>query len=112
MERFRPLGACGRTRSVIRVALAFVCFLPAAISQTPTDSYARGMSLAAGERWDEARVAFEAVLRQQPEDKRFPLELAGIAFKQRNPSLAKRWLRRALQIDPADAYANDFLATL
>ena len=46
-----------------------------------------------------------------PRDKRFPTELAGIAFRQKNYSQAARWLQRALQINPRDAYANDFLAT-
>jgi tetratricopeptide (TPR) repeat protein len=46
-----------------------------------------------------------------PRDKRFPTELAGIAFRQKKYSQARRWLRHALKIDSRDAYANDFLAT-
>src|SRR5207245_6852395 len=45
-------------------------------------------------------------------DKRFPLELAGIAYKTNKYSEAKTNLRRALRLDEDDAYANDFLATI
>src|SRR5262249_10537468 len=38
-------------------------------------------------------------------------ELAGIAFRQKNYPQTVRWLQLALEIDPRDAYANDFLAT-
>src|SRR5262249_26323172 len=44
--------------------------------------------------------------------KRFPIELGGIAFKQKRPALASRYLRHALRIDPTDSYANDFLGTI
>ena len=45
-------------------------------------------------------------------DKRFPIELAGIAFKQKHPVGASRYLRHALRIDPEDSYTNDFLGTI
>ena len=47
-----------------------------------------------------------------PGDERFPLELAGVAFKQKRYSAAARHLRKAIRIDPADVYANDFLGTI
>lgn len=40
------------------------------------------------------------------------MELAGVEFKQKRYSEAARWLRRALALDPADAYANNFLASV
>src|SRR5437868_12511825 len=70
------------------------------------------MALAKLERWDEARTAFELGRGQYPDDPRFTVELAGIAFKQRRYDDAKRDLRIVLRRDPDDRYANDFLATL
>jgi tetratricopeptide (TPR) repeat protein len=71
-----------------------------------------GSALAHLERWDDARRAFAAAARLQPGDKRFPLELAGVAFKQKQYAQATRFLRRALRLDPRDSYGNDFLATV
>jgi tetratricopeptide (TPR) repeat protein len=47
-----------------------------------------------------------------PADSRFPVELAGIAFKQKNYPQAARRLRQALRLAPGDPYANNFLATV
>jgi hypothetical protein len=71
-----------------------------------------GVALAHLERWQEARAALLRGEQLAPRDKRFPIELAGIAYKQERTGDAKRYLRRALRLDPADAYANDFAATL
>ena len=48
----------------------------------------------------------------QPNDERFPIELGGVAFRERRYSEAARWLRRGLQLRPEDPYANEFLATV
>jgi tetratricopeptide (TPR) repeat protein len=74
--------------------------------------YEYGVALAHLERWDEARVALTAGSRLAPRDKRFPIELAGVAFKQKKQALAIAYLRRALRLDPQDAYSNEFIATL
>ena len=50
--------------------------------------------------------------RAAPRDKRFPVELAGVEFKQKKYAAAKHDLRRALQLDAKDEYANEFLATI
>jgi tetratricopeptide (TPR) repeat protein len=71
-----------------------------------------GSALAQLGRWDDARRAFLAGHHLQPTDKRFPIELGGVAFKQRRYSEASAWLRRGLRLDPADSYANDFLGTI
>src|SRR6478672_7867115 len=71
-----------------------------------------GIALAHQARWEEAGKALSAGQRFAPNDKRFPIELAGIAFKQKNYREAKHNLRRALDLDPQDAYANEFLATI
>ena len=71
-----------------------------------------GTALAQLGRWDGARQAFARGARLRPDDKRFPLELAGVAFKRKQYAVAARHLRRALRLDPADSYGNDFLGTV
>ena len=74
--------------------------------------YYHGLALAHLGRFDEARKAFLAGRRAMPHDKRFPTELAGVAFKQKKYPQAASYLRAALRLDPTDAYVNDFLATV
>lgn len=74
--------------------------------------YYDGLALAQLQRWDEAKQALRLAQRKSPLDKRFPVELAGIAFKQKRYREAEANLRRALHLAPQDHYANDFLATL
>ncbi|HZE80311.1 MAG TPA: tetratricopeptide repeat protein, partial [Candidatus Polarisedimenticolia bacterium] len=86
------------------------------LQQAPRNSadldYYYGVALAHLQRWEEASRALSAGQRLAPNDKRFPIELAGVAFKQKNYGEAKRDLHRALRLDPKDAYANEFLATI
>jgi hypothetical protein len=70
------------------------------------------LALARLEKWDEARLAFEAGSRKSPQDPRFPVELAGVAYKQKNFRIAKNQLRRGLVLNPQDAYSREFLATI
>jgi tetratricopeptide (TPR) repeat protein len=82
---------------------------------SPADAdidYCYGSALAQIGRLDDARRAFLVGRRLSPRDKRFPIELAGVAFKQKRFSSAAVWLRRALRLDPNEAYANDFLGTV
>lgn len=85
-------------------------------SASPADSpdiaFYYGSAQARLEHWKEAAVAFEIGRRLAPRDPRFPTELAGVAFKQKHYPEAENWLRRALNLAPNDAYANDFLATV
>lgn len=74
--------------------------------------YYFGTALAQLGRLDDARLAFLTGLRLAAHDKRFPMELAGVAFKQKHYRTASVWLRHALGIDPTDRYANDFLGTV
>ena len=87
-----------------------------ATTRTPPRSADRdfndGMAMARAGRWPEAERALEAGWRLAPRDERFPVELAGIAYKQKKNALAERRLRAALRLAPHDSYANDFLATL
>jgi tetratricopeptide (TPR) repeat protein len=71
-----------------------------------------GTALARLGRLEDARKAFQAGARLRPSDERFPVELAGIAFKQKLYPEAARYLHRALELAPNDSYANDFLGTV
>lgn len=71
-----------------------------------------GMALARLGRWAAAASVLEEGRGLAPADPRFPIELAGIAFKQKKNALAERRLRQALRLAPDNAYADDFLATL
>src|SRR5947208_1567083 len=81
-------------------------------TRSPDLQFYYGIALAQVGRLDDARNALLAGARAQPRDKRFPLELGGVAFKQKLYPDAVRYLRRAVTLDPGDAYANGFLATV
>jgi tetratricopeptide (TPR) repeat protein len=72
----------------------------------------RGLALAHLQRWEEAKAAFEAGREKAPGDPRFLIELAGISYREKHFSEAKRVLRRALVMNPKDEYANSFLASI
>ncbi|MBZ5578698.1 MAG: hypothetical protein LAP40_19215 [Acidobacteriia bacterium] len=76
------------------------------------DDIDRGMELARAGRLAEARAVFLHGESVAPRDKRYPLELAGLEYRLKNLAAAKRNLERALALDPADAYGNDFLGTV
>lgn len=80
--------------------------------QSPELDFLRGLAFARLEKWDEAKLAFEVGARKAPRDSRFPVELAGVAYKQKDFRAAKKSLYTALRLNPADAYANEFLATI
>ena len=60
--------------------------------------YYYGSALAHLGRWNEARAAFLAGRRLRPGDERFPIELGGVAFKQKRYAEAARWLRKGLRL--------------
>jgi tetratricopeptide (TPR) repeat protein len=74
--------------------------------------YYEGSALAHLDRWEDAERVLRAGSRLAPGDKRFPIELGGVAFKQKRLPAAATWLRWGLRIDPTDTYANDFLGTV
>jgi hypothetical protein len=80
-------------------------------SRTAAMEYFLGIALAQLGRFDEAQTALDAGRRMAPDDSRFPVELAGIAFKKKDYPLTIRLLRTALCLAPGDTYANDFLGT-
>ncbi|MBS1803125.1 MAG: hypothetical protein JST28_07135 [Acidobacteria bacterium] len=71
-----------------------------------------GMALAHLQRWSESRIALLAGRKTCPQDKRFPTELAGVAFQQKHYSEAAHWIQIALRLDPMDEYANEFAGTV
>jgi tetratricopeptide (TPR) repeat protein len=79
---------------------------------SPDVDFYYGSALAQLERWDEARKAFQQGQHLDPRDERFPVELAGVAFKQKQYDEAVKNLHRALKLKPGDEYANDFLGTV
>lgn len=91
---------------------AILELLPDSRQNPPELDYYRGMALAALEQWPEARAALERGQTKAPLDKRFPVELAGIAYKEGRYPAGKKHLQRALKLDRQDPYANDFLASL
>lgn len=81
-------------------------------AQSPDFDFLEGLALARLERWEDARKAFEAGRSKSPTDARFLVELAGVAYKQKDLSTAKRDLSAALGFRPRDTYAREFLGTL
>lgn len=72
----------------------------------------RGLSLAQAGKLEEAKTTLLRARRSYPLDPRFPLELAGVAYRQSNPAQAKRLLMLALRLDPNSEYGNSFLASM
>jgi len=86
--------------------------LSAVSTRSAEEEYEYGVALAQLGKWDQAHAALARGYRTQPGDKRFPIELAGVAFKQKNSRQAAGYLHRALRLDAKDDYANEFLATV
>ncbi len=80
--------------------------------QSPELDLLAGLALARLEKWSEAKQAFETGLRKAPKDPRFSVELAGTAYQQKDFRTAKERLRKALDLNPQDAYSREFLATI
>jgi tetratricopeptide (TPR) repeat protein len=110
VDRLKQLSAGEQWQEVVR--LTETSSPPETSHRSADLDYYYGMALARLGRWDEAARAFRAGIRLKPNDKRFPLELAGVAFKQKNYPCTVSNLRRALELDPEDSYASDFLASI
>ncbi len=96
---------------MIRLAISAL-FAIAAFAADGDRDFEQGMQLARAEKWDAAREAFLRGRATAPDQKRFSLELAGIAFRTGDRLKAIEELRRALAIDPRDDYANDAIGSL
>ena len=71
-----------------------------------------GLALAHLEKWTEARATLIVGEHACPMQKRFAVELAGIAFELKRYPESASWLRKALKLDPKDDYANNFAGTV
>ena len=80
--------------------------------QSPESEHKRALELAAAGNIEQAKAILVTEQEKNPNDKRFPIELAAIGFKAGNYREARRYIHRALRIDPDDIYANDFNATV
>jgi tetratricopeptide (TPR) repeat protein len=81
-------------------------------SRTADVNFDLGMALAHLQRWEQARSALLAGQTMCPREKRFPIELAGVAFQQKKYPQAASWIEKGLRLDPADEYANEFAGTV
>jgi hypothetical protein len=87
--------------------------LAAGPAQQPAEfDLIEALALARLSRFSEARAALEAGRQKKPDDPRFPTELAGLAYKQKNFGEAKRELRASLKLDPGASYNHEFLGTI
>lgn len=103
-EQLQALAAAHRWNEI-------VLQLEPVAPRTADMNFYLGLSLAQLGRLPEAQTVLEAGRHLAPSDPKFSVELAGIAFKQKNYPRTIRRLRQALHSEPNDAYANDFLAT-
>jgi tetratricopeptide (TPR) repeat protein len=85
-----------------------------AVCRSPDLNFEYGLALAHLGHWPEAHAALLAGRGQSRSraQQRFDVELAGIAFEQKRYPGTAAWLRRALQLDPKDDYANNFAGTV
>jgi hypothetical protein len=81
-------------------------------SRSADDQFELGMALAHLQRWNEAKAALLAGEKACAGEKRFPIELAGVAFQQKRYPEAAKWIEKGLRLDPRDEYANEFAGTV
>jgi tetratricopeptide (TPR) repeat protein len=80
---------------------------------TPADfGLYRGLALAHMERWDEAQKVLEATLANNPGDARIMAELAGLAYRKKDFSRAKRYLLHSLKDNATDEYSVNLLGSI
>jgi hypothetical protein len=105
LEEVRRLYAEKQWDQVVRVS--------SGVTDAPAElDYLRGMALARLGRWQEAREALESAQRKAPREARYLEELAGTCYRLNDSGAAKKHLRAALQLEPRDAYALEFLGTI
>jgi len=80
--------------------------------QSPDFDFLRGLACARLQRWNDARLALQAGHAKAPDQPRFLVEMAGVDYKVKHFSSAKRHLRAAQGLDPHDTYIDEFLGTI
>jgi tetratricopeptide (TPR) repeat protein len=91
---------------------ALVTLLQPIDPRTAEIDFYLGIAYAHLGRVADARATLEAGRRLAPADPRFPTELAGIAFEQKDYSETIHRLHQALHLAPGDDYSNNFLGTV
>ena len=81
-------------------------------AQRANSAFDRAIKLSRQQNWPDARRALLYGARMCPRQKRFPIELAGVAFEQKEYPEAAKWLRKGLKLDPSDRYANNFAGSV
>jgi hypothetical protein len=97
---------------VIRLLLPLVLAVLVCAAEPAGELLAQALAAARSGDLAAARRALEDGRRRFPADPRFPRELAGVAYREKDSPAARRYLHAALHQDPADAYSNQFLASL
>ncbi len=105
LSEVRQLYETGRWNDVVQA-------VPESPDADADLQFYRGLALAQLKRWEEAKKTFKEGLRDYPRDPRFLVELAGIAYREKQFAKAERYLRRSLALASDDEYANDFLASI
>lgn len=80
--------------------------------RTPDALFYKGLALARLHRINSAMQALIEGQRSYPSDARFPVELGGLYFQQKDYRNAIRALQSASRLNPADEYTNNFLGSL
>ncbi|HKQ87770.1 MAG TPA: tetratricopeptide repeat protein, partial [Candidatus Acidoferrales bacterium] len=116
-----PVGPCaGQTASVESIHKLYdqkqyseiVRLVPRSAANPPELDLYLGLAFAQLRCFSEANAALKDGERKNPQEERFPVELAGVAYRRNDLAEAARDLRRAIRLDPHDSYALNFLGTL
>ena len=116
-----PAGPCtGQTASVESIHKLYdqkqysevVRLVPRSAANPPELDLYLGLAFAQLRRFSEAKAALKDGERKNPREERFPVELAGVAYRRNDLVEAARDLRRAIHLDPNDSYALNFLGTI
>lgn len=98
--------------NILRLYSLAVLLAGATVASDVETFYRQGIAFSQNAKWKEAHEAFSLGAKADPADVRFPLELAGVAYKTGDRSAAKHHLHRALRLSPNEAYASEVLASL
>jgi hypothetical protein len=100
-------------KTTLLLLLCALVQLSRAASNTSADALlAEAISLAGSGRLEEAESVLLKGKLAFDDDARFPIELAGIAWRKKDPAHAKVLLRRGIDLDPSNAYAAEFIGSL